>query len=82
VTSQISSDDNNIRQMLFQVKVAGLGDTDWAKPCVTTLMKECGNTENCKDKNSTTLHEETLEVYLQGLDVNSSSYAVDSQGCS
>jgi hypothetical protein len=60
MTSQLSSDDNNIRQVLFQVKVAGMGHSDWAKTCFTTLMKDCGNTENCKDMKSITLHEETL----------------------
>jgi hypothetical protein len=79
MTSQFSCDDNNIRQILFQVKVAGLGHTDWIKTCFAMLMKDCGNTENCKDLNSITVHEEKLEVYLQVLNVNSSSYAGDSQ---
>jgi hypothetical protein len=75
MTGQFSGDNNsNIRQVLFPVKVTGLGLTDWAKTCWSTLMKGCGNTENCKDVKSITLHEETLEVYLQFLNANSSSY--------
>jgi hypothetical protein len=46
------------------------------------LWKTVEIKENYKDMKSITLHEETLEVYLQVLNVNSSSYAVDSQGCS
>lgn len=59
--------------MLFQVRVTGLGHTDWAKTCFTTLLKDCGNKENCKDMKSITVHEETLGVYLQMLNVNSCS---------
>jgi len=73
MTSHFSSDDNS-KQVLFQVKVAGLGHTDWAKTCFTTLMKDCGNAENCKDTKSITLHEETLEVCLHVINMNSSSY--------
>jgi hypothetical protein len=63
MTGQFSSDDN-ITQLLFPVEVTGLGLADWAKTCRTTLMKDCGNTENCNDMKSLTLHDETLEVYL------------------
>jgi len=73
MTSQFSSDDNDIRQVFFQVKVAGLGHTVWAKTCFTALMKGRVNMGNCKDMKSITTHEETLEVYLHMLNVSSSS---------
>jgi hypothetical protein len=67
MTSQFSSMVIiNIRQVLFQVKVAGLGHTDWVKTCLTALMKDCGYTENCKDLKSITLHEVTLETSSTG----------------
>lgn len=40
-------------------------------------MKDYGNMENCKDMKSITLHDETIEVYIQVLNVNFSSYAAD-----
>jgi hypothetical protein len=51
------------------------------KPASQRLWKTVEIRKTAKTVNSIIVHEETLEVYLQVLNVNSSSYAVDSQGC-